>query len=224
MLVFDPNCCNFTKTITITPEQIDAATDNPTRLQLTKELMKQENNGTTYVAFLVPSVTAPHGFVDSLTKNLQHPNEPIPPMELRSFYFSAAHGLQFYGYADLKCECQTLARYDPDRNVRKSLHRHVSAYGFEATVEILESKYHHMSDLKYPHDEEIFPSGQRVSLRFFTNQQRKVINQVWGYAGYMTTCNKFYNYIPPEFAENDGFLSQKLFDLCANSSTIINIS
>lgn len=224
----DPIGCNYCKTITITPEQIDAAPNEVTRLQLTQELMEQENIGTTYVAFLVPSITTPHGFVDSLTRHLQHPNESIPPMELRSFYFSCTHGLKFYSYADITCECLMLARYDPGRNHRKSLHRHTSDYIFETTVKVLETKYHHVSDFHYPKDCELFPPGQHISLRISTNQQREIINhasdRAWSYAGYMTACNQFYNYIPPIFAEDDGFPSQKLFNLCTNSHNILSVT
>lgn len=224
----DPIGCNCNKIITITPEQIDAAHDTATQLRLTQELMDQENIGTTYVAFLVPPVMAPHGFVDSLVCHLQHPNEPIPPMELRSFYFSCTRGLQFYSYANLKCECVALARYDPSRNHRKSLHRQNSQNIFEAVVEILETKYHHMSDLRYPQDCELFPHGQRITLRFSTYQQRESIgcplSQTMSYAGYMITCNQFYNYIPPIFAKDDGFPSQELFNLCTNSHNIISVT
>lgn len=234
MFYSDPNCWDFTQVITITPEQIDATTDNPTRLQLTQELMRQENNGTIYVAFLVPLINAPHGFVDNLTQHLQHPNEPIPPMDIRSFYFSALHGLRFYSYADLKCECLALARYDPDRNHRKSLHRHTSAYCFEAKVRVLESTYHHMADVRYPSDCELFRPGQCIDIRLTTIKSIFLadypLDPSWGgmtshrHFGYMTACNQFYNYIPPKFAENDGFPSQELFDLCTNSSVIVNVT
>lgn len=230
--------------ITITYEQIKAATDPTERLQLSSKLLAEENSryltaASQYVALIGSQFCCSDcddpGIIDNLAWDFTHSaQESRPPLHFTSIILSLSGTIQRSAIVEIEAHVIGVEQYDPDYkfNTHKGLHHDQPCYKIKlaptAFAYHMSTKYENdvirlfesqKSETGHYHEiEAIYCDCCAISDNPYSTRKSEAV-------GYITYCESFLPIVPPEFAEHDGFIPEPFVHEClkTNPASSVNV-